>query len=115
MSEVEGGGDTGIHTARTFAYIEIGTSRVYIETLSCPVCYPPFGAPTRRALPARGALRRQLRERASVMPDRTLVASWTPYEWRRAHERGSGGDSEVGQGADWREAIRAKVKEGTSL
>ena len=40
------------------------------------------------------------------------MASWTPYEWRRAHERGSGGDSEVGQGADWREAIRAKVKEG---
>lgn len=49
------------------------------------------------------------------MSDRTLVASWTPYEWRRAHERGSGRDSEVGQGADWREAIRAKVKEGTSL
>ena len=54
-------------------------------------------------------------ERASDMSDRTLVASWTPYEWRRAHERGSGGDSEVGQGADWREAIRAKVKDETSL
>ena len=82
---------------------------------TCPACYPPFGAPTRRALPAEVPCRRRLRERASVMPDRTLVASWTPYEWRRAHERGSGGDSEVGQGADWREAIRAKVKEGTSL
>ena len=75
---------------------------------------PPFGTPTRRALPAR-CLQAAAHESASVMPDRTLVASWTPYEWRRAHERGSGGDSEVGQGADWREAIRAKVNEGTSL
>ena len=40
--------------------------------------------------------------------DRTLVASWTPYDWRRAHERGSGSeDTTVG---DWREAIRTKVK-----
>ena len=62
-----------------------------------------------------GTLQAAARESVAVMPDRTLVASWTPYEWRRAHERGSGGDSEVGQGADWREAIRAKVKEGTSL
>ena len=57
-----------------------------------PVVYPPFGAPTRR-LPA---LTCELRQ-AVVMPDRTLVASWTPYEWRRAHERGSSGDSEVGR------------------
>ena len=40
--------------------------------------------------------------------DRTLVASWTPYDWRRAHERGSGNENTtVG---DWREAIRTKVK-----
>ena len=45
------------------------------------------------------------------MSDRTLVASWTPYDWRRAHERGSGSDAEVG---DWREAIRTKVEEETS-
>ena len=45
------------------------------------------------------------------MSDRTLVASWTPYDWRRAHERGSGSDAEVG---DWREAIRSKVEEETS-
>ena len=76
----------------------------------------PLSARQRDApYPLRGALQAAARESASVMPDRTLVASWTPYEWRRAHERGSGGDSEVGQGADWREAIRAKVKEGTSL
>ena len=79
--------------------------------------FTPLSARQRDAylLPAQGALQAAARESASVMPDRTLVASWTPYEWRRAHERGSGGDSEVGQGADWREAIRAKVKEGTSL
>ena len=49
--------------------------------------------------------------RPPSMSDRTLVASWTPYDWRRAHERGSGSDAEVG---DWREAIRTKVEEETS-
>ena len=98
-----------------YSTVRVRAAFEFSRLLARFVVSPPFGAPTRRALPARGALRRQLRERASVMPDRTLVASWTPYEWRRAHERGSGGDSEVGQGADWREAIRAKVNEGTSL
>ena len=47
------------------------------------------------------------------MSDRTLVASWTPYDWRRRSASGVSEDDwrEVG---DWREAIRSKVKEETS-
>ena len=51
--------------------------------------------------------------RVHMSEDRTLVASWTPYDWRRAHARGSGSEAEAEVG-DWREAIRAKVKEQTS-
>ena len=59
-----------------------------------------------RALPA-GGVGTSVGARIRHM-DRTLVASWTPYDWRRAHERGSGSeDTTVG---DWREAIRTKVK-----
>ncbi len=43
------------------------------------------------------------------MPSQTLVASWTPYDWRRERDEN---ESDIG---DWREAIRSKVKEETSL
>lgn len=51
------------------------------------------------------------------MSDRTLVASWTPYDWRRINEERvspTAGSSEA-EVSDWREAMRSKVKEETSL